>query len=151
MSTNQIQKSVILNVPRGEVWHTLSDVKSFGQWFGVKMKGSFSPGEHMKGKITLKGYENLSIEFTIQRMESGRFLSWRWHPYAINRHVDYSAEPKTLVEFELEDIPGGSRLLVTESGFDAIPSSRRAEAYEANEKGWAMQLESIRQFLKRAA
>jgi hypothetical protein len=34
-------------------------------------------------------------------------------------------------------------LLVTESGFDKIPTNRRAEAFRMNERGWAAQLENI--------
>jgi uncharacterized protein YndB with AHSA1/START domain len=151
MSMDQIERDVVLEATRDEVWRALSDVKSFGEWFGVKLAGSFAPGATVRGTVTHKGYENLPIEFKIERMEPERFLSWQWHPYAINPQIDYSAEPTTFVVFELEDVPGGTRLHVRESGFDAIPASRRDEAYEANDKGWAMQMESIQRYLRRAA
>ena len=32
---------------------------------------------------------------------------------------------------------------VTESGFDAIPEDRRAEAFMRNEEGWTGQMENI--------
>ena len=51
-------------------------------------------------------------------MEPERLLSWRWHPAAIEKDVDYSAEPTTLVTFELKDAEGGTRLSVVESGFE---------------------------------
>jgi uncharacterized protein YndB with AHSA1/START domain len=88
---------------------------------------------------------------TIERIEPQHHLSWRWHPYAINPQLDYSSEPTTLVTFELEEVPGGTRVDVVESGFDAIPDSRRQEAYEANEKGWAMQAEAIDRYVSKAA
>jgi hypothetical protein len=43
-------------------------------------------------------------------MEPERLFSWRWHPYAVKPGVDYSPEPPTLVIFELEEAPGGTRL-----------------------------------------
>src|SRR4029434_2011382 len=141
MSKDQIEKSVVLEAPRAQVWRALSDAKSFGEWFGVQLTGLFAPGARIRGKVTLKGYEDLPIEFRIERMEPERFLSWQWHPYAIDPQIDYSAEPTTFVVLELEEIPGGTRLWVRESGFEAIPSSRRREAYDANEKGWTMQME----------
>jgi uncharacterized protein YndB with AHSA1/START domain len=151
MSTDQIEKSVVLEAPRAEVWRALSDVKSFDEWFGVKLDTPFAPGARIHGRITHKGYENLPMEFTIERMQPDRFLSLKWHPYAINPQIDYSAEPTTLVVFELEDVPEGTRLRVRESGFDAIPVSRRREAFEGNDKGWTMQMESIQRFLRKAA
>jgi uncharacterized protein YndB with AHSA1/START domain len=57
--------------------------------------------------------------------------------------VDYSGEPTTLVEFRLEEVDGGTRLTVVESGFDHIPAGRRAEAYRMNEGGWTSQVRNI--------
>ena len=54
-----------------------------------------------------------------------------------------AAEPSTLVLFELEEVPGGTLLTVTESGFDGIPAERRAEAYRGNEQGWEAQMRAI--------
>jgi hypothetical protein len=72
-----------------------------------------------------------------------RLFSLRWHPYAIDPTVDYSKEPTTLVEFRLEEAPGGTLLTVVESGFDRIPVERRAEAYRMNTDGWGIQMENI--------
>src|SRR5262245_32262829 len=151
MSKDRIEKSVILRAPRSQVWRALSDAEEFGEWFGVKLNGSFKPGTRIQGKITLKGYENLPFEITVDRVEPERLLSWRWHPYAIDPEKDDSSEPTTLVVYELEDASGGTRLKVVDSGFDALPESRREEAYQANDKGWDMQMESIEQHLAKAA
>ena len=61
--------------------------------------------------------------------------------------MDYSGEPTTLVEFRLEEAPGGTRLTVTESGFDRIPVSRRAEAFRMNDQGWAEQMKNIERYV----
>jgi len=151
MSTNQIKETVFLPEPRARVWKALSDTSEFGNWFGVKLSGPFVPGAHLRGKVTHKGYEHYPFEITIDRVEPERLLSWRWHPNAVDPKVDYSSEPTTLVIFELEDAPGGTRLSLVESGFDGIPQSRRSEAYGGNEKGWTMQMESIQRHLTHAA
>jgi hypothetical protein len=57
--------------------------------------------------------------------------------------VDYSAEPATLIVFELEEVAGGTQLKVVESDFDRIPLARRAEAFKKNDEGWGMQLKNI--------
>ena len=143
-STDRIEKKLLLRAPRSRVWRALTDAGEFGQWFGVEMRGSFAVGERLLGKITTPGYDHLTMEVTVERMEMERLFAFRWHPYAIDPAVDYSAEPTTLVELRLEDVPGGTELTVVESGFDAIPAARRAEAYRMNEGGWAAQLENVR-------
>jgi uncharacterized protein YndB with AHSA1/START domain len=151
MNTDQIEKSIILRAPRARVWPALADADMFGQWFGVKLNGSFLPGARLQGKVTHKGYEHMPFEITIERVEPEKLLSMRWHPNAIDPNRDYSAEPTTLVVFELTDVPEGTLLKVVESGFDRIPLDRRAEAYRGNERGWAAQMKSIEQYVSQTA
>jgi uncharacterized protein YndB with AHSA1/START domain len=97
-----------------------------------------------------KPYEGLPFEITIEKMEPERLFSFRWHPNAVERGVDYSAEPTTLIEFVLEEVANGVLLTVTESGFDRIPLARRAKAFTANEQGWGMVVKLIEEYLVQA-
>src|SRR5215510_13671390 len=141
--TDRIERSITVRAPRSRVWRALTDPAEFGAWFGVKVEGAFAPGARVSGAITHPGYEHLTWNITIERMEPERLFSWRWHPAAVEAGVDYSTEPTTLVVFELADAPGGTRLTVTESGFDQVPLARRAQAYKMNGDGWSYQMESI--------
>ncbi len=91
--------------------------------------GTFAPGARLEGKVIHKGYENCHFEIAIEQMEPERLLSWRWHPNAVDPKTDYSAEPTTLVVFELQEVADGTLLTVVESGFEGIPLTRRPEAY----------------------
>jgi uncharacterized protein YndB with AHSA1/START domain len=144
---DKIEKRILLRAPRARVWQALADAEAFGQWFGVKLSGTFVPGARLRGQVTHQGYEHIPFEITIERMEPERLLSWRWHPHAIDPKVDYSAEPTTLVIFELEEVAEGTLLTVVESGFEGIPLWRRAEAYRGNEQGWAMQMKAIERYV----
>ena len=145
-TTDRIQKQVVLRAPRERVWRALTNAEEFGGWFGVDFTGgAFSPGGRIRGKVQHKGYEHLTMEITIERMEPQRLFSWRWHPGASPPGPD---EPTTLVVFELEDTPEGTKLTVTESGFDRIPLPRRAEAFRDNEGGWTGQMKAIAKHLE---
>ncbi len=109
----------------------------------MKFDGAFAPGARVRGQITTPGYEHVTLEIAIERMDPESRLSYRWHPYAIQPGEDYSSEPPTLVEFQLEEVAGGTQLRVVESGFDRIPLARRAEAFRMNDAGWVEELENI--------
>jgi uncharacterized protein YndB with AHSA1/START domain len=143
MTTDRIEKKVVLRASRSRVWRAIADAEEFGAWFGVKLEGAFAPGARVKGQITLPGYEHLTMEIVIERMDPERLFSYRWHPYAIDPGVDYSGEPTTLVEFRLDEVAGGTQLTVVESGFDRIPLARRTDAYRMNDQGWAEQIKNI--------
>ncbi|HSJ76677.1 MAG TPA: SRPBCC family protein [Gemmatimonadales bacterium] len=146
-STDQIQKSIILRAPRSRVWRALTDPAQFGEWFGALLSGRFVPGQITRGRITIPKYEHLAFEVIVEQVEPERLFSWRWQPGG-DPDVD-PAEPMTLVVFELEDVAEGTRLTVTESGFDQIPVARRSKAYRENDAGWTGQLENITRYLAR--
>jgi uncharacterized protein YndB with AHSA1/START domain len=143
MSTDRIEKTIVLRAPRSRVWRAIANAEEFGAWFGVKLEGAFAPGARVQGRITTPGYEHLTMDITIEQVDPERLFSYRWHPYAIDPGMDYSGEPTTLVEFRLDEVAGGTRLTVIESGFDRIPLERRAEAFRMNDQGWAEQIQNI--------
>lgn len=146
-STDRIEKEIVVQAPRAKVWRALTDFKEFGKWFQAEMKDPFVAGAPSKGRITHPGYEHLIIEVQVERMEPEHLFSWRWHPYAVDPKHDYSSEPTTLVVFELDEIPEGTRLKLTESGFDRIPLARRSEAFRMNSNGWAQQVHNIARYV----
>jgi uncharacterized protein YndB with AHSA1/START domain len=143
-STDRIERQILIKAPRSRVWRALADAESFGDWFGVSLKGKhFVAGEPIEGRITYPGYEHLTWSVVIERIEPEHVLSFRWHPYAVDPAIDYSHEPTTLVMFELEDAGDDTLLRLAESGFDKIPPARRVEAFRMNSSGWDQQMESI--------
>jgi uncharacterized protein YndB with AHSA1/START domain len=158
MSTDRIVKTIVLKAPPERVWRAVSDATEFGQWFGVRFTGPFAEGARMVGAIvpttvdpevakSQKPYEGKRFEFEVARIEAPRRISFRWHPFAVDEAVDYSKEPMTLIVFELEPMPGGTRLTITESGFEGIPLARRLAAFQANEGGWEAQTRLIAKYL----
>jgi uncharacterized protein YndB with AHSA1/START domain len=158
MSTDRIEKKVLLQSTRERVWNAVSDAAQFGHWFGVAFDGPFVEHARLTGRIVpttvdadvaaqQKPYEGTPFEFWIERIEPMRRISFRWHPFAIEPGVDYSSEPTTLIEFELAHADGGILLTITESGFDAIPLARRARAFAANDGGWTAQTRLIAKYL----
>lgn len=144
---DRIERRIELHAPLSRVWRALTDFREFGEWFRVKLDAPFAEGQISRGHITYPGYERLPWEALVQKMEPERLFSFTWHPYAVKPEVDYSKERPTLVEFRLEKTAGGTRLLLTESGFEDVPSERREEAFPAHEGGWTEQMKNIEQYL----
>lgn len=157
---DKIEKTIILKAPLDRVWAAISDARQFGIWFGVRFDSAFVPGNPVRGIIVptqvndeiaahQKPYEGTPFEIHIEQLEPMQFFSFRWHPYAVDKTIDYTAEPMTLVTFALEPIAEGVHLTITESGFDALPPARRSEAFTANEGGWSAQTGLIEAYLAR--
>ncbi|OBH01878.1 vanillate O-demethylase oxidoreductase VanB [Mycobacterium sp. E136] len=158
MSTDRIEKEVVLKAPLERVWRAISDADEFGQWFGVRFDGPFVAGTSITGVMTptavgadvarqQEPYAGTADAWHIEAVEPPRRLAFRWHPYGVEEGVDVSEEPTTLVEFTLEQVAEGVLLRIVESGFDALPAHRRASAFEGNSQGWAAQTELVRKYL----
>jgi uncharacterized protein YndB with AHSA1/START domain len=162
MTTDRIEKKILLRASRARVWRALTDAAEFGSWFGMKLDGPFVAGAMLGGIIVptqadrsvaaqQKAFEGKPVSLQIEQIEPERLFSFRWHPFAVDPGVDYASEPTTLVAFELAEAPGGTLLTVTESGFDRIPLARRAQAFSSNEQGWAIQVTLIEKHLARSS
>ena len=161
MNTDRIEKKILLHAPRERVWRAISDAREFGSWFGVAFDGPFAEGTRLTGKITpttvdaevakmQEPYSGKAFDWTVERIEPMRRISFRWHPFAVETGVDYSKEATTLIEFELAEAAGGTLLTISESGFDQIPLARRLEAFTANEQGWGMVVKLLEEYLVQA-
>jgi uncharacterized protein YndB with AHSA1/START domain len=147
---NTIEKRIELQAPVSRVWKALTDYQQFGEWFRVQVEAPFVPGQAARGQILHPGYEHVTWEAVIQRIEPEHLFSFTWHPYAIDPSVDYSGETPTLVEFRLQPTAAGTLLTVTESGFENVPAHRRADAFRMNDNGWAQQMRNIENHVARS-
>lgn len=156
--TNVIEKTTTLEAPIAKVWKAISDSAAFGAWFGMTIDGPFVEGKTVIGAVAKtqvddevakqqEPYVGMRCELRIERIVPLQLLSFRWHPGA---DPDVAPDaPTTLVTFALTEVPGGTRLTITESGFDALPLERRAKAFAENEGGWQAQLSLIAKYLER--
>ena len=85
--------------------------------------------------------EGKAFTLKIVEMVPNQRFAWNWSP-----GKSAPEEPETTVTFELEDISGGTRVKVVESGFDRISLQRRAKAFEDNNNGWKIQIENLRNY-----
>jgi uncharacterized protein YndB with AHSA1/START domain len=147
----RIEKQIEIAAPVSRVWLAITDSRKFGEWFKVKMEDPFVAGKPACGQITHPGYEHVRMSIVVQAIVPEKLFSYTWHPYAVDPKVDYSKEEPTLVEFRLQPTATGTLLTVSESGFEKIPSERRAEAFRRNDGGWAQQIKNIQGYVSKAA
>ena len=153
--TPELTKKILLRAPMQLVWRALTDSAEFGKWFGMEFDSPFTPGIVIQG-VTVpttvnpqiaelqKPYEGTPVEIMIEEMVPERLFSFRWRPCAVDIR---SAQPTTLIVFDLREVSGGVLLTLTESGFECIPLEHRAQAMAMNDQGWDMTMHLIGQHL----
>lgn len=148
-----VERQTTIAAPIERVWKALTEVGQFNSWFGVELEQPFVSGQPSHGKIEVQNFstgnsDELDITIWIERMEAPHLFSYRWHPFAIEPGRDCSNEPKTLVEFQLESVDRGTRLIVRETGFEALPTDRIEPSWRANERGWSIQVDRVKAYVE---
>jgi len=145
--TDRIEQSIEVKASRSRVWRALVDPQQFAAWFGIAVDRPFEPGARLRGTLVgttvdaevakaQRTHEGTTFDLLVEQVEPEQRISFHWHPNAVDPAFDYAKEPMTLVEFILEATTGGTRVTVVESGFDGIPLTRRAQAFDGNKEGW---------------
>jgi uncharacterized protein YndB with AHSA1/START domain len=130
-----IERQMTFELPREVVWAAITEPEQIGRWFGTSAELDLRPGG--EGSFY---WEHLDVttRVTVEAVEPPARFAYRWEPGGRNE-----GGATTLVEFRLEEIPGGTRLTLVESGF----SQFGAESRQGNEFGWDAELGELRVFL----
>jgi uncharacterized protein YndB with AHSA1/START domain len=151
--TERIDRTIELTATPDRVWRALTTASEIAAWFRVSIDGPLAPGSEVWMTVTgPKDSKGAGKRFRVRivEMEAPRRFAWEWHPGAIDPAVDYSREPRTRVTFTLEPIPGGTRLTMSETGFDAVSLARRAMVFSDNNNGWTQVLAWFRSHVETA-
>lgn len=152
LDQDQIQKIVELAAPIIKVWRALTDHKEFGKWFQVRLDGPFQTGVTTTGSMTAPGHEHVKWVSVTEQIDPKHLFAFSWPPSAVDPVTQYSADAKIYVEFRLMRTGTGSspgtRLTITESGFQLFPETKRLEILRSNAEGWDIQAQNIAAYVQ---
>jgi uncharacterized protein YndB with AHSA1/START domain len=147
---SRIDRTTEINAPPERVWRALTSAEELSAWFQVRVEGAIAPGSEVWMTSTHAQHTGVRFLVRFTTMIPPHRLAWQWHPGAVDPNVDYSHEPWTTVTFTLEPSGGGTRLTVSETGFDAISLARRAKVYQDNSQGWTEVLGWLQRYVHEA-
>lgn len=147
---DRIDRTIEIDAPLDRVWRVLTTAADLAAWFRVAVEGDIAPGAEVWLTSLSPGHEGTRFLVRIVEMTPPRRFVWQWHPGAVDPTVDYSLEPWTTVSFTLQPSATGTRLSVSEAGFNQISLARRAKVYADNTGGWTAVIDWIRTYAEAA-
>jgi uncharacterized protein YndB with AHSA1/START domain len=133
MEAVAIQRSITTTAPRERVWKTLTRVQNLNKWFAPLV----IEFEHLTvGEKMAFTYQGKTTYGAIAAVESPARFAFRWQA-----HPDH--EILNLVTFDLEEVKDGTKITVTEEGFEALPADVRQTQYADNTQGWNIVLDGL--------
>ena len=145
---DMIQMDITVNAPVARVWTAVTDYRQFGTWFRVELAGPFALGQVTEGKITEPGHEGLAFWAVAVALEEPTLFAFDW-PSAHEVKPELRGPGRTTrVEIRLEEVFGGTRIRLTESGFAALPPGLGPQKLRDNATGWEIQAGRIKAFVE---
>jgi uncharacterized protein YndB with AHSA1/START domain len=137
----KIERSVVVGAPQERVWKAITTPEHISKWFirmeferlevGQRIRYSWEPHPSMN---TTEAWGEITIVEPIDR-------------FGFNGQIDPPRPEITETIITLATIPEGTRITVTETGFEALPDGLRQKRYEDNIGGWKVTLEQLAAYL----
>ena len=147
---NRIDRTIDINASPERVFRALTTATELSAWFQVTIEGEIVAGTDVWMTSVHPDHAGQRFNVKIIEVTAPRTMAWEWHPGAVDPTVDYSREPRTTVRFTLEPTERGTRLTISETGFDAISLPRRAAVYKDNTQGWTEVLVWLKTYVEDA-
>ncbi|HYF48456.1 MAG TPA: SRPBCC domain-containing protein [Planctomycetota bacterium] len=123
---DEVRREVVIRASKERVYAALTQVELFTKWWPKAIEGTLEPGQ----KPLLDFGEAGKCRFFIVAAEPHHYFAYRWAQGAVSPEettADPLTLPNTLVEFRLEEVKGGTRVTVTESGLSKLPEKTRKQ------------------------
>lgn len=143
-TAQSIDRTLILKAPLDKVWNAVATPEGFAGWFLAKVEGEWKQGN----SVVLNWPSGSKNEIVLSRIEPKEVFAYQWHPGDSYLVADLPVEELTTVTMRLREIPEGTELALTETGFENIPEERRLKVLGLNTEGWDEELENIRKYVE---
>lgn len=136
---DEVSREAVVEAPLERAWRAITEADQLVRWFPDKIA---EVDLRAGGAIRIEWQDRELDDGAVQVVEEPPRFVFRWHGAG-------SDSPETSVEFTLEAVEGGTRVVV-ESGFSKVREEKRESAWHDNIGGWAKELGEPKAYLEAA-
>lgn len=138
MTTDTIEREISIQAPIERVWALVTQAEHLGTWFGdAGADIDLRPG----GAIEVR-WDGHGLDGVVHAVDPTNLFAFRWRQLEVPAGTELGDGNSTLVEFRLEEVGAATRVLLVESGFDALalPEDDRLAMHAAHTGGWEREI-----------
>lgn len=136
-----VERSIWIAAPRERVWQAMTDPAQMEQWFSPGTPWQLTAlevGGRLFAPDPATGEERYTQTITVSEPP---------HRFAL-RTMPAPSGAVEVTSYTLTEERGGTRLTVTNAGFQLLPAEARWSAMEQNAAGFGMMLQNVRAFVE---
>jgi uncharacterized protein YndB with AHSA1/START domain len=142
-----IVKEFTTTASKERVFKAISDPTQIATWFPNAVEGELKAGENVVFDFGKSGKAKVHVV----AVDPTDYFAYRWIPGSAGHLTgtgDVLDRPNTLVEFRLEEVSGGTKVMLKESGFASLPAEMVEKAFSQNTEGWDFMLGRLEKTLQ---
>lgn len=142
---DRVARQIDIDAPADRVW----DLVARPGWYINDGTVDPEPDLRQEDDVTVVRHGDGEFRFRTVELDKPRYAAFRW----LTGRNQPGARGSTLVEFWIEERPGGVTLRVVESGFSDLFDERAAWVEERgiNDKGWGEELAAGKAYVEKTA
>jgi uncharacterized protein YndB with AHSA1/START domain len=141
---DQIQRVIDLPVDITRAWRAISTPEDISNWFSDHASFTAEVGAEIVFDWDDYGKKYGRVEVIKPPYQFG----FRWLAGDAGLKIPIKDDNSTLVMMELTEIPDGTRLTVTESGFSKLAADLQKSEFLKNEAGWDYELNDLKKYIE---
>lgn len=138
-----ITREIKIKAPKERVYKAITDPKQIIQWFPSAVEG----GTLAVGARPIFHFDSLTTQIYVEAANPFDYFAYRWVPGDAAILGDVLAVANTLVEFFIEELPEGTKVILKESGFASLPAEIAQASFKDNDGGWDLMMGRLEQYL----
>ncbi|MCI0712777.1 MAG: SRPBCC domain-containing protein [Chloroflexi bacterium] len=143
MQTLTVKRTIWINAPRERVWQAITDANQIMKWWGG---GDHWEIDELKVGGTIKFGDPADLMLaTIAVLDPPREFRLRWPPQEQYHNLEM------FTTYVLETENGGTRVTVSETGFEGLPADVRQKRYESTMSGYESVLAGLKKYIEEGA
>jgi len=138
MEKMTVERTIWIAAPRERVWQAITDAKQIRQWWEDYWE---IPALEVGGTVKF-GDEDDPMLATIAVVDRPREFAIQWPPQPQYHSID------VFTRYVLEEENGGTRVTVSETGFEALPDDIRQQRFDSTAEGYTTVLASLKDYVE---
>jgi uncharacterized protein YndB with AHSA1/START domain len=131
-----VERSIWIAAPRQRAWRAVTDADQLTKWYATDFEWEIPT---LEAGATVK-FHNSDTEVllaTIELLDPPHQFSLRWQ-----------MQPELVTTFRLEEEDGGTRVTLTESGYELVPEGERQQWLDQTSSGYSLSMENLKAHLE---
>ena len=143
-NNDQIKRVVDLPVDISRAWRVISTPEEISNWFSDQVSFEVEVGAEI-----VFDWDDYGQKFgRVEVIDPPHRFGFRWLAGDAGLKIPIEEDNSTLVMMELSEIPDGTRLTVTESGFSKLAAELQKSEFLKNTSGWDYELKDLMNYIR---